>query len=205
MQLSHPSHSRWVNFLEDILKKGMIFIDGSNVYFDWANANPGKQLDIEKYINVVKSKYPDVEFKRTYYFTSETPTNKNFIQQINKIPYVETICGHLQNKNIDLSKFSLSCSCGQPISGTATMQVDKGTDVNIAVEMLKHAYNHTYEIALLISRDADFVGVINIIKDLGCNVELVLFEGSKSHAQELSKYVDDIKLISKAEYSSCEK
>ena len=85
------------------------------------------------------------------------------------------------------------------------MQVDKGTDVNIAVEMLKHAYNHTYEIALLISRDADFVGVINIIKDLGCNVELVLFEGSKSHAQELSKYVDDIKLISKAEYSSCEK
>lgn len=187
------------------MKKGMIFIDGSNVYFDWTNANPGKQLDIEKYINVIKSKYPDVEFKRTYYFTSETPTNKSFIQQINKIPYVQTICGHLQNKTIDLSKFSLLCSCGQPINETVTMQVDKGTDVNIAVEMLKHAYNQTYEIALLISRDADFVGVINIIKDLGCNVELVLFEDSKLRAQELSKYVDDIKLIPKTEYSSCEK
>ena len=183
----------------------MIFIDGSNLYFDWSNANPGKQLDIEKYINLVKSKYPSVEFKRTYYFTSETPTNKGFIQQINKIPYVETICGHLQNKQIDLSKFSMSCKCGLPITGTTTMPVDKGTDVNIAVEMLKHAYSHTYELALLISRDADFVGVVNIIKDLGCNVELILFEDSKHHAQELSKYVDAVNLIPKAEYPLCEK
>ena len=36
------------------MKQGMIFIDGSNVYFDWNKVNPGTQLDIEKYIELVK-------------------------------------------------------------------------------------------------------------------------------------------------------
>ena len=56
---------RWVKFFGRILqmKKGMIFIDGSNVFFDWGKANPGRQMDIEKYINVVKGKFPDVLIK----------------------------------------------------------------------------------------------------------------------------------------------
>ena len=32
------------------MKKGMIFIDGSNVFFDWGKSNPSKNMDIEKYI-----------------------------------------------------------------------------------------------------------------------------------------------------------
>lgn len=89
--------------------------------------------------------------------------------------------------------------------GTFVTQVDKGTDVNIAVEMLKHAYNKAYDVAILISRDADFAGVVKIIKNLGKNVELVLFEDSKRDAQELSETVDNITLIEKNDYSGLER
>ena len=64
------------------MKQGMIFIDGSNVYFDWNKVNPGTQLDIEKYIELVKGKYPNVDFIRTYYFTSQTTTNTFFSNKL---------------------------------------------------------------------------------------------------------------------------
>lgn len=189
------------------MKKGMIFIDGSNVFFDWGKANPRKQMDIKKYINLVKSKYPQVEFVRTYYFTSETQQNKSFLQQINKIPYCHVVPGRLQDKTIKIEeKHNLTCpDCSHIITGQIVTQTDKGTDVNIAVEMLKHAYAHSYDLAILISRDADFVGVAKIIKNLGCNIEIVLFEASKNNAQELSTNVDNVMLINSDEYCLCEK
>lgn len=189
------------------MKKGMIFIDGSNVFYDWKNATAGKQMDILKYIQLVKKKYVDVNFIRTYYFTSQTANNAGFLQQINKIPYTQVVTGRLQNKTIKIdNRAGIKCpKCGDSIIDTFVTQVDKGTDVNIAVEMLKHAYNGAYDIAVLISRDADFAGVVKIIKDLGQNVELVLFEDSKGDAQELSEIVDNIILIEKSEYSGLER
>lgn len=189
------------------MKRGMIFIDGSNVFFDWGKANPGKQMDVEKYIEVVKGKYPDIDFIRTYYFTSETPSNKAFLQQVNKMPYCEVITGRLQEKTIRIdAKLGITCpKCNEPIISDFVTHTDKGTDVNIAVEMLKHAYEKSYEFAVLISRDADFVGVVRIIKNLGCNVELVLFEAAKGNAQELSAHVDRVMLIDSSEYYLCER
>lgn len=189
------------------MKKGMIFIDGSNVFFDWGKANPGRQMDIEKYINVVKGKFPGVDFIRTYYFTSETDNNKGFLQQINKLPYCQVVTGRLQDKTIKIeAKHGLTCdNCGKPVTGHIVTQTDKGTDVNIAVEMLKHAYAKSYDLAVLISRDADFVGVAKIIKNLGCNIEIVLFESAKGNAQELSANVDNVTLIHASEYVMCER
>lgn len=117
------------------------------------------------------------------------------------------VTGRLQNKTIKIDmRAGIKCpKCNQDIVNTFVTQVDKGTDVNIAVEMLKHAYNKAYDVAILISRDADFAGVVKIIKDLGQNVELVLFEDSKGDAQELSETVDNVTLIDKSEYSSLER
>lgn len=189
------------------MKKGMIFIDGSNVFYDWKKATSGKQLDIQKYIELVKKKYAGVNILRTYYFTSQTSNNSQFLQQVNKIPYTQVVAGRLQNKTIKIdARAGIKCpKCSEDIVDTFVTQVDKGTDVNIAVEMLKHAYNKAYDVAILISRDADFAGVVKIIKDLGKNVELVLFEDSKGDAQELSEIVDNITLIGKSEYSGLER
>lgn len=68
---------------------GYDFIDGSNVFFDWNRVNPGTQLDIEKYIELVKGKYPNVDFIRTYYFTSQTPTNTFFSDKLTNSPMLK--------------------------------------------------------------------------------------------------------------------
>lgn len=190
------------------MRKAMIFIDGSNVFFDWNRSNTPKLIDIEKYIQVVKDKYNDIEVLRTYYFATETSTNGGFLQAINRIPYCQVIKGRLQEKFFNLNdKSGISCSkCGEPvITGTIKTHTDKGTDVNIAVEMLKHAYNNSYDLAILISRDADFAGVVRIIKNLGKNVDLVLFEAESGNAEELTDTVDRVVLLTTADCSRCEK
>lgn len=210
MHLTHPPFFiRWVIFFwgDVFMKKGMLFIDGSNVFYDWTNYNTGKKIDIEKYINYVKEKFKDVDIIRTYYFATKTDANFNFLQQINKLSYCEVITGHLQNKTISIKEHhNLNCAdCGKSITGSITTKVDKGTDVNIAVEMLKHAYINTYDTAILVSRDADFSSVVRIIKNLGKNVELVLFEDSKNSAWELTDCVDNVILIPKSEYPLLER
>ena len=123
------------------------------------------------------------------------------MRQINKIPFCQVRTGRLQEKTVKIeSDHNLRCSsCGDLVTGSISVQTDKGTDVNIAVEMLKHAYNNVYDLAILVSRDADFAGVVKIIKNLGKNVELVLLETSKSSAQELTDTVDDVLVIPSAE------
>ena len=187
------------------MKRGMIFIDGSNVFHDWQAAKTAAQMDVEKYIDVVKSKFPNTEFVRTYYFTSATATNQSFLHRINRLPYCEVITGRLQDKKIHLDKFGVSCpSCTTHITRTITTQVDKGTDVNIAVEMLRHGFSHTHDTAVLISRDADFASVVKILKTLGINVELVLFDTSKDYAQELTDCVDNIVILDAIDRKNCE-
>ncbi|MBO5891511.1 MAG: NYN domain-containing protein [Oscillospiraceae bacterium] len=187
------------------MKKGMIFIDGSNVFYDWHAAKTGTQMDIEKYIDVVKSKFPDTDFVRTYYFTSASPTNTAFLHSVNRLPYCEVITGRLQEKKIKLDRFGISCpSCGTKITNTITTHVDKGTDVNIAVEMLRHGFNHTYDTAVLVSRDADFASVVKILKTLGINVELVVFDTAQKNAQELTDCVDNVVVLDVTDRKNCE-
>lgn len=179
------------------MRTAMLFIDGSNVFYDWQylHRNNKADMDIVKYISHVKSLFPDTVFKRTYYFTAASEENSSFLQFLSRLPYVEVITGRLQEKQIYLAKYDLSCSsCKTHITDTVVTQVDKGTDVNIAVKMLQHAFNHSYDLAVLISRDADFVSVVDVIKDLGLNIETVFFEGAVK-AQELSEHVDATKII----------
>lgn len=187
------------------MKKAMFFIDGSNVFFDWNATDSDKKMDLSKYIEVVKSKFSETEFVRTYYFTSETSNNKAFLYEINRLPYCEVITGRLQNKKIKLDKHLVSCpSCSEGVTGEIVVQVDKGTDVNIAVEMLRHGFNHTFDTAVLASRDADFSSVVKILKSIGCNVELVTFEASKGRAEELMNCVDNVVVLDLEDQKKCE-
>ena len=43
---------------------------------------------------------------------------------------------------------------------------EKMTDVNIAVEMMKDAYEHRFDVALLISADSDLVPPVRAIREL---------------------------------------
>lgn len=180
----------------------MIFVDLNNVQSDFKKISGGKRMDIKEYIDVVQSKYGDLSFSRTYIFLPETEENAQFIQALNYIPYCQTITGRLQEKQIRLNGCIHGSDGGElNVTGaTYTTKCDKGTDVNLVVEMLKNAYRDNFDTAIIISRDADFSSAVMTVKELGKTVELVLFDNDTVSAKELSVCVDNIVKIEEADY-----
>ena len=52
---------------------------------------------------------------------------------------------------------------------------EKGTDINLAVNMLSKAYQNAYDIAILVSGDTDYIPVIKELHNLGKIVVLATF------------------------------
>jgi len=61
----------------------------------------------------------------------------------------------------------------------------------IAVDMLKYAYDDTYDTAILVSGDGDFAAAVNAVKDRGKHVEHAYFKDAPSVAlrKAYDKYI----------------
>jgi uncharacterized LabA/DUF88 family protein len=59
--------------------------------------------------------------------------------------------------------------------------VEKGVDVKLAVDLLSGAYNDRYDVAVLVSNDADFVPAITEAQKLNKVVHVVSFPNSRSY------------------------
>lgn len=51
---------------------------------------------------------------------------------------------------------------------------EKGIDVRLATDMLSHAFRNTFDVAMLVSGDADFADMLQAVKDQGKHVEVAL-------------------------------
>jgi uncharacterized protein (TIGR00288 family) len=61
-----------------------------------------------------------------------------------------------------------------------TEYVVKGDDINIAVDMVKGAYNDAYDTVILVSGDGDFVPALRAVKEKGKRVENAYFKSGHS-------------------------
>ncbi len=76
--------------------------------------------------------------------------------------------------------------------------IEKKIDLKIAIDMISLAYENTYDTAVLVSGDGDFVPVVKKVKKLNKKIELWAFRYSLANAlkgefeQENIYYLDDI-------------
>lgn len=67
------------------------------------------------------------------------------------------------------------------ISNPDSYYVDeKGTDINLATHLLTKGFHNSYDIALIISGDTDYIPVIDVLRSIGKLVVLVTVGGNKS-------------------------
>lgn len=55
----------------------------------------------------------------------------------------------------------------------------KGVDITLTKDMLVHAFNNNYDVAVLVSGDGDYVPVVEELKRMGKSVYLLFFEDQK--------------------------
>ncbi len=164
-------------------KKIMIFIDGSNFYHSLQSNFHKTNMDFEHFCNFLIKE--DLLVKIFYYnspvYQSDNPEaykkQQSFFAYLNKVKRLELFLGRLEKRDNN-------------------HKAEKGVDVKLAIDMLSNAYNNNYDVAILISNDADFVPAIKEVQTLGKSVYNVAFPKSKSYhlSQICDKtiYIDDI-------------
>jgi len=118
------------------------------------------------------------------YFTSRVSSNPDKVARQNT--YIEAL-ETLDNVRIFYGKYQ-SCprrctACG----ATDWVPGEKMTDVNIAVEMLKDAFQDSFDVAMLTSADSDLVAPVSAIKSLFPDKRIVLAFPPKRYSKDLAK------------------
>lgn len=104
-------------------------------------------------------------------------------------------------KNLDLFDVRLGRHVLSPIGGIVNKKNwnwrQKGVDSLIAIDMITKAFEGQYNTAILLAGDADFVEIVNSVKNLGMNVVGAFFPGHV--AQELEYSLDKKIVLTKGD------
>ena len=156
-----------------------IFIDGSNFYHALRNAGCNTNIDFHKLGTELCG--PDRDLVRIYYYNApvdqtEYPeayaAQQRFFSSLHRTPYLELKLGRLMRRGNTF--------------------VEKGVDIMIATDMITYAYTDSYDVAILVSGDGDFVPAVLAVKNAGKHVENACFSNSQSHhlLQTCDKFIE---------------
>ena len=169
----------------------MIFIDGSNLYHSLKKIHGRTDLDIGKFCRQLLGRRSLI---RIYYYNAKVGMKEEperyrhqqvFFSGVSSIPYLEMRLGRLVYNN-----------------WPNVPPYEKGTDVQLATDMLTHNFKNNYDVGILVAGDTDFAGALQAVKDNGKNVEVALF-GKINTSKQLRRVSDKIITINSRFLKSC--
>jgi len=155
-------------------KRVIIFIDGSNLYHIVKSLLPETKpnnFDFEKFIKYLSK---ERNLIKTYYYNVPLDKNKSEENYIKQQRFFDKI------KRIPNFNFILCRMLKRKIGGRIIYEA-KEDDINLAVDMVKLAYNDEYDTAILVSSDGDFVPAVKAVQEKSKNVENIGFENKFSY------------------------
>lgn len=174
-----------------------IFIDGSNFYHG-LKRNIGKtKIDFSKLAKILCG---ERKLIRIYYYTvprlrtedeQKYQDQQKFLEKLKITPYLSVELGRMVKRNSKCYK----------CNDSAIIFIEKGIDVKIATDMLRFAYNNSYDTAIIISGDGDFSDAIKSVQDLGKHVENAYFK--KGHSDHLRQTCDKFILLDENILKDC--
>ena len=170
----------------------MVFIDGSNLYHSLKNHFNRADLDLGKFTRKLLLKR---QLVRIYYYNATVGQKQEpevfkqqqaFFASVNAVPYTELRLGRLVYTN----------------QWPNVPPYEKGTDVQLATDMITHSYKNNYDVAILVAGDNDFAGAVQAVKDNGKHVEVALF-GKQGTSQQLREVSDRVIVINSRLLKDC--
>lgn len=163
------------------MSKAFVYIDGFNLYYGcfrhqdrphWAKY---KWLDLEKFCDsllprdeVVAIKYYTADVSNRPPDNHESDRQQEYLSALSTLPRVEVVKGHfLGPKKVRMPRCD---SAGNYLGYSATVlkTEEKGSDVNLAVDLLYHAVKDMYECAVVVSNDSDLARSMRFAR-YGCH------------------------------------
>ncbi len=158
------------------MKKVAIFIDGNNFYFGlkriYGDEKDAINFNFEKFCNFIAR---DREIIGIFYYNAPLDITQDIDKYKNQQRFFDKI-RRVQKMHLVLCKL-----LKRRISGTNKFYyVLKEDDIHMAVDLVKGAFRNTYDEAILVSGDGDFVPAVLVAKEEGKLVENAYFKKSAS-------------------------
>ena len=182
--------------------RGMVFLDhmNFNIAVNDYYRNLGKQspkLDYGKMLCGVVMQKPGVDFLKSYIFV---PKPDDFLMQdTNLSKYFKWVSGMSSAKYIDVVEGRY---VARPTSTKDAMnisnhdsyyKVEKGTDLNLAIQALTKGFYNAYDIAFVVSADTDYISLYKQLKSIGKIVIAVAVQGQ--NISKIKPEVDDFIIL----------
>ena len=152
-----------------------VFIDGSNLYKGCQDSMGRHDLDFGQFVRklvgtrcLVGANYYNAALPHT---DPGAPEQQRFLMQLSRVPHLRVMLAKLETRR----------------RGPLRSYVEKGVDVAIVVDMLMLAFSDAYDVAILVSGDADFVRAVGAVRQLGKRVENAYFaRGGSRHLRQVA-------------------
>lgn len=195
------------------MKKVMVFIDFENFNIAVMNyyrtlGEPAAKLDYNKIPREIVAMLPgNNELVKTFLcapkpdeFLMQDSRRKNTYNWINGLKnqkYFTVIEG--QHLARPVSGFTVdTMDINKPGSFYV---VEKGTDINMAVHMVAKGFLNSYDTAVIVSGDSDYIPVLDILNTIG---KVTVVAGVKGQViTKLRTYADDMILLDKDYFDKC--
>jgi uncharacterized LabA/DUF88 family protein len=166
-----------------------IFLDANNFknrVYEAIQKRPNKDFDFDKLVKILVGN----RLLITVNYYSALPSSEHcYLSPYKEEKYLLDLLVRKRNFRVQAGFYDIEHS------------VEKGTDVNLSIDMLNGAYHDAYDVCILISADQDYKKVINTVRNMGKIVELALPE--KAKAGELIKCTDYFIGLTNSELESC--
>ena len=147
------------------------YIDGFNLYFGLREKAWQKYMWLDLSALAESLTKSNQELIETKYFTSRISGSKSkeerqsaYLDALSSLPKLKIFYGRFQGDRKGCQ------SCGH----SAFLPQEKKTDVNIATQILCDAYTNAFDIAIIISGDADLVPPVAAVRDSFPNKRVVV-------------------------------
>ena len=156
-----------------------VYIDGFNLYYGAVKGTPYKWLDVAA---LSAKLFPSNQINRIRYFTAivdarppdlqQPVRQQTYLRALHTIPNLSVHLGTFRTRRVRMTLVR------PPGAGPKTAEVwkteEKGSDVNLASDLLLDAFRTDCDIAIVFSNDADLKEPIAIAKnELGIKVGVV--------------------------------
>lgn len=175
------------------LMKTNVYIDGFNLYYGCVKGTPYRWLNLAQLCQVL---LPTDCIHRIRYFTALVqPRPGHPQQQVRQQIYLRAL-RTIPNLTIHRGQFRshvVKLPLAQPVAGSPRMvevirTEEKGSDVNLAVALLRDGYRRDFELAVVISNDSDLVEAVRLVrKELRLRVGILNPHPRRKRSITLSK------------------
>lgn len=193
----------------------MIFIDFENFnlatrhyYREILKLNSSARIDFNKFPDALVEMLPrPVELIKTFLcapkpddFLMNDPKRKstyNWINGLKNQKYFTVIEGEHRARPVSGYNYST-----MDINNPSTYYVEeKGTDINLGTHVIAKAFLNSYDVALIVSGDTDYIPVLDILNTLGKTTVSVGVYGQ--NLSNLRAHSDDVIILNKSFFDKC--